>query len=62
MPPLSGSSSQGGLVPIPEFVVELRRPVGDAVLWLPAVTAVIRRGASTRQKLSDGSTRAVVTG
>jgi ADP-ribose pyrophosphatase YjhB (NUDIX family) len=30
-------------VPIPEFVVELRRHVGDAVLWLPAVTAVIRR-------------------
>lgn len=30
-------------MPIPEFVVELRRQVGDAVLWLPAVTAVIRR-------------------
>ena len=30
-------------MPIPEFVVELRRHVGDAVLWLPAVTAVIRR-------------------
>lgn len=31
-------------MPIPDFVVELRRHVGDAVLWLPAVTAVIRRG------------------
>lgn len=30
-------------MPIPEFVVELRRHVGDAVLWLPGVTAVIRR-------------------
>lgn len=30
-------------MPIPDFVVELRRQVGDAVLWLPAVTAVIRR-------------------
>ena len=30
-------------MPIPEFVVELRKHVGDAVLWLPAVTAVIRR-------------------
>ncbi len=30
-------------MPIPEFVEELRRHVGDAVLWLPAVTAVIRR-------------------
>jgi ADP-ribose pyrophosphatase YjhB (NUDIX family) len=31
-------------VPIPEFIVELRRHVGDAKLWLPAVTAVIHRG------------------
>ncbi len=30
-------------MPIPDFVVELRRHIGDAVLWLPAVTAVIRR-------------------
>ncbi len=30
-------------MPIPDFVVELRQHVGDAVLWLPAVTAVIRR-------------------
>jgi 8-oxo-dGTP pyrophosphatase MutT (NUDIX family) len=31
-------------VPIPPFVVELRRLVGTHQLWLPAVTAVIRRG------------------
>ena len=30
-------------MPIPDFVVDLRRHVGDAVLWLPAVTAVVRR-------------------
>lgn len=31
-------------MPIPDFVVELRRLVGHAPLWLPGVTAVIRRG------------------
>jgi len=31
-------------VPIPEFVVELRRHIGRAPLWLPSVTAVVRRG------------------
>jgi 8-oxo-dGTP pyrophosphatase MutT (NUDIX family) len=30
-------------VPIPEFVVELRRLVGRRELWLPGVTAVVRR-------------------
>jgi len=30
-------------VPIPEFVVELRRHIGRAPLWLPGVTAVVRR-------------------
>jgi 8-oxo-dGTP pyrophosphatase MutT (NUDIX family) len=30
-------------VPIPEFVVELRRRVGTLQLWMPGVTAVIRR-------------------
>jgi len=30
-------------MPIPEFVVELRRYVGRAPLWLPAVTAVVIR-------------------
>lgn len=32
-------------VPVPEFVRELRRHVGTAELWLPGVTAVVRRGA-----------------
>lgn len=30
--------------PIPEFVVELRGLVGDLELWMPAITAVVRRG------------------
>jgi ADP-ribose pyrophosphatase YjhB (NUDIX family) len=31
-------------VPVPEFVRDLRRHVGTAELWLPGVTAVVRRG------------------
>ncbi|MDN4160350.1 NUDIX hydrolase [Nocardioides abyssi] len=31
-------------MPIPPFVVELRELVGTRELWLPAVTAVVRRG------------------
>jgi len=30
-------------VPIPEFVVDLRAKIGHDLLWLPAVTAVVRR-------------------
>jgi ADP-ribose pyrophosphatase YjhB (NUDIX family) len=30
-------------MPIPDFVVELRRHVGRAELWMPGVTAVVRR-------------------
>ncbi len=30
-------------MPIPDFVVDLRRYVGPAQLWLPGVTAVVRR-------------------
>ena len=30
-------------MPIPEFIVDLRRMVGHAELWLPGVTAVVRR-------------------
>lgn len=29
--------------PIPPFIVELRAKVGDQLLWMPAVTAVVRR-------------------
>jgi 8-oxo-dGTP pyrophosphatase MutT (NUDIX family) len=32
-------------VPIPEFVVEMRRLIGRREMWLPGVTAVVRRGA-----------------
>jgi len=31
-------------MPIPEFIVELRRLVGHKELWLSGVTAVVRRG------------------
>lgn len=31
-------------MPIPDFIVDLRRHVGRAELWLPGVTAVVRRG------------------
>jgi 8-oxo-dGTP pyrophosphatase MutT (NUDIX family) len=30
-------------VPIPDFIRELRRHIGTAELWLPGVTAVVRR-------------------
>ena len=50
-------------MPIPEFVVELRRHVGDAVLWLPAVTAVIRRDDHLLLvRRADNDTWAPVTG
>jgi 8-oxo-dGTP pyrophosphatase MutT (NUDIX family) len=31
-------------MPIPDFIVELRQLVGHGHLWLPGVTAVVRRG------------------
>ena len=31
-------------MPIPDFIVELREIVGHRHLWLPGVTAVVRRG------------------
>jgi 8-oxo-dGTP pyrophosphatase MutT (NUDIX family) len=31
-------------MPIPDFIVELRELVGHRHLWLPGVTAVVRRG------------------
>jgi len=31
-------------VPIPEFIVDVRRMIGTHPLWLPGVTAVVRRG------------------
>ena len=32
-------------MPIPDFIVDLRALVGTRELWLPAVTAVVRRGS-----------------
>jgi 8-oxo-dGTP pyrophosphatase MutT (NUDIX family) len=32
-------------MPVPDFVRELRRHIGAAELWLPGVTAVVRRGS-----------------
>jgi hypothetical protein len=32
-------------MPIPEFVVELRRRIGQVPLWLPGATAVVIRDA-----------------
>ncbi|MBB6626804.1 NUDIX domain-containing protein [Nocardioides sp. KIGAM211] len=50
-------------MPIPPFVVELRKLVGTHELWLPAVTAVVRRGDElllTRR--ADNDAWAPVTG
>jgi len=32
-------------MPIPEFIVEMRRLIGPREMWLPGVTAVVRRGS-----------------
>jgi 8-oxo-dGTP pyrophosphatase MutT (NUDIX family) len=50
-------------MPIPEFVVELRRHVGHAPLWLPGATAVvIRDGQVLLVKRSDNHAWTPVTG
>ena len=54
-------------MPVPEFVLALRRHIGTAPLWLPAVTAVIRRGAGDSTQLllvcrADNHQWAPVTG
>lgn len=38
-------------MPIPEFIVELRRHVGHAPLWLTGVTAVVLRGEGDEQEV-----------
>lgn len=38
-------------MPVPEFVLALRRHVGTAPLWLPGVTAVVRRGTGDATEL-----------
>ena len=50
-------------MPIPDFIVELRRHVGRAELWLPAVTAVVIRGNDVLLvKRSDTGEWSPVTG
>jgi len=56
-------SVRNGTVPIPEFIVELRRHVGDALLWLPAITAVVIRDRQVLLiKRSDNHAWTPVTG
>jgi predicted RNase H-like nuclease/8-oxo-dGTP pyrophosphatase MutT (NUDIX family) len=52
------------MTPIPDFVVELRRKIGgDHQLWLPGVTAVIRRGGEVLLvRRSDNGQWTPVTG
>ena len=50
-------------MPVPDFVLELRRQVGQAQLWLPGVTAVVRRGDDVLLvRRSDNGQWAPVTG
>jgi 8-oxo-dGTP pyrophosphatase MutT (NUDIX family) len=49
--------------PVPEFVVAIRDKIGHDPLWLPAVTAVIRRGHEVLLvERSDNGRWAPVTG
>jgi ADP-ribose pyrophosphatase YjhB (NUDIX family) len=50
-------------MPIPDFIVELRRQVGTSPLWLPGVTAVVRRDSDILLvRRSDTGEWAPVTG
>jgi len=50
-------------MPVPDFVLELRRQVGQAQLWLPGVTAVVRRAEEVLLvRRSDNGQWAPVTG
>jgi ADP-ribose pyrophosphatase YjhB (NUDIX family) len=50
-------------VPIPEFIVELRRHIGHAPLWLPGITAVVIRDQQVLLiKRSDNHAWTPVTG
>ena len=50
-------------MPVPDFVLELRRHVGTAELWMPGVTAVVRRGGELLLvRRSDTGEWAPVTG
>jgi ADP-ribose pyrophosphatase YjhB (NUDIX family) len=50
-------------MPIPEFIVELRRHIGHAPLWLPGITAVVIRDQQVLLvKRSDNKAWTPVTG
>jgi 8-oxo-dGTP pyrophosphatase MutT (NUDIX family) len=50
-------------MPVPDFIVELRRKVGHAPLWLPGTTAVVIRGQEVLLvKRSDNGAWTAVTG
>jgi 8-oxo-dGTP pyrophosphatase MutT (NUDIX family) len=50
-------------MPIPEFIVELRRHIGHAPLWLPGVTAVVIRDQHVLLvKRADNQAWTAVTG
>jgi ADP-ribose pyrophosphatase YjhB (NUDIX family) len=49
--------------PVPEFVVAIREKIGHDPLWLPGVTAVVRRGEEILLvKRSDNGRWAAITG
>lgn len=50
-------------MPVPEFVIELRRHIGHAPLWLPGVTAVVIRDEQVLLvKRADNGAWTAVTG
>jgi ADP-ribose pyrophosphatase YjhB (NUDIX family) len=50
-------------VPVPEFILALRRHVGTSQLWLPGVTAVVRRGSEVLLvRRADNGEWAPITG
>ena len=50
-------------MPVPDFIVELRRHIGHAPLWLPGATAVVIRDHQVLLvKRSDNGAWAAVTG
>jgi 8-oxo-dGTP pyrophosphatase MutT (NUDIX family) len=38
-------------MPIPEFIIEIRKMIGQHEMWLPGVTAVVTRGAGDDQEV-----------
>lgn len=51
------------MTPVPDFIVELRRRIGHAPLWLPGITAVTIRGRKVLLvKRSDNGAWTAVTG